>query len=353
MTFSLVLLVACSLPAAELLSVDTLAQLSFQRVKGGAYGQSVLAAGNKSDWYAAYVSCATVDYDGDLYRMWFSGGALTDDTTVPYGALEAIGMATSSDGIHWQIANQGQPVLVPGPAGSVDAKSVAHPFVIRVGEKYWMWYGAIDGKRGQDINVEPAHVRVERICLATSLDGIHWERENGGQPVLDIGPPGTTDSLQATGMHVIRRGDEFVMWYGAYNGRHTLAVATSPDGIHWVKANDGNPVTGLEGEQQLGPSVYFDGNRYFMFYNKDLDGSWAIFSATSHDGFHWTPANSSQPILGPPPPGNFGSAGKGRNHSVHPSKIVIVGNRVRVWYGGEDGLPPHKVHIGLMEAKLP
>ena len=88
-------------------------------------------------------------------------------------------------------------------------------------------------------------------------------------------------------------------------------------------------------------------------YNKDLNGSWATFSATSDDGIHWQPANNSQPLLGPPPAGNFDSAGDGRNHSVHPSQILVVGNKVRVWYGGEDGSLPHKLHIGLMEAVLP
>jgi len=353
MTIILSLLIAHSVTGAEPISADTLMHLPFQRVAGKSYGDSVLAAGRQGDWHALYVSTPTVIYDGALYRMWFVGGAPTKDVTVPYGVIEVIGMATSRDGIEWKMANGGQPVLAPGPRGSADAKGLAHPFVMQVGKQFWMWYGATDGKTGGDVGVGPRHVRVERICLATSVDGVQWERENDGQPVLDIGPPGTADSVQATGMHIIRRGDEFVMWYGAYNGRHTVTVATSPDGIHWTKENEGNPVTGLEGNQQLGPSVYFDGDRYFMLYNKDLHGSWATFSATSDDGLHWTSANSGQPILGPPPPGNFGSAGQGRNHSVHPSRILITGNKARVWYGGEDGSPPHQAHIGLMEAELP
>ena len=348
------LLVALALTSANP-SAGAIAGLTFHRVPGGGYGHSVLEAGDGTSFHSSYVSGPTVVYDGQLYRMWFAAGRPTksQDGSVPYGIDECIGLAISEDGIHWELANDGQSVLDAGPAGSADAKGLAHPFVLRIGKQFWMWYSAIDGLRGQDINQGPAHVRIERICLATSDDGIHWQRENEGRPVLDIGPAGSTDSVQVAGMHVLRSEGKFVMWYGAYNGKHTLMMATSPDGVHWTKANDGQPVTGLDGSQQLGPSAYFDGRRYLMLYNKDLNGSWATFSATSDDGINWKPANDSQPLLGPPPTGNFDTAGKGRNHSVHPSQILLIGNKVRVWYGGEDGSPPHKAHIGLMEATLP
>jgi hypothetical protein len=111
--------------------------------------------------------------------------------------------------------------------------------------------------------------------------------------------------------------------------------------------------SGLDGNQQLGPSLCFDGSQYLMLYNKDLNHSWATFAADSSDGIRWRPAYRRQPLLGPPADGNFGTAGKGRNHSVHPSQMIGVGNRIRVWYGAEDGSPPHYQRIGLMEARLP
>ena len=226
--------------------------------------------GPPESWTSDYVSLATVDWDGKLYRMWFVGGAKTDDPRAPYGYYDRIGLATSSDGIHWELANEGKPVLDLGPPGSLDSKGLAHPCVLRVGKQYMMWYGAIDGTQAGDLGLSPGQVRVERICLATSTDGVHWTRAHGGKPVLDIGPPGSIDSIQATGMQVVRKDDQFVMWYGAYNGLHTIAMATSPDGIHWKKANDGGPVTGLLGKQQLGASVCFDGGKHLMLYNTVL-----------------------------------------------------------------------------------
>ena len=135
---------------------------------------------------------------------------------------------------------------------------------------------AVQDRRGA------GHVRVEQIGLAKSSDGIHWKRSP--KPVMKIGASDSIDSIQATGMHVLKKGDEYWMWYGAYNGNHTIGLATSTDGVHWAKANGGQPVQGLEGPAQLGPSVYFDGRQFFMLYNHGSQGGWDMFAATSADG---------------------------------------------------------------------
>lgn len=333
--------------------VDAFLQLSFRRVPGQAYGEAVLDTGEVGSWYSHSVDLPTVDFDGRLYRMWFVGGSETADPGVPYGIYQRVGLAESRDGISWTLGNGGKPVLDLGPPGAFDSKGISHPYVLRVGKKYLMWFGGIDGRQAKDLGLKPNHVRIERIGLAISNDGIHWKRANSGKPVLDIGAKDSIDSIQATGMHVLRISGRFVMWYGAYNGVHTLGIATSSDGIRWEKINQGKAVTGLLGPEQLGPSVYFDGARYFMLYNRNFGRQWATYGATSIDGIHWVPAFEGQPVLGPPPAGNFGTAGQGRNHSVHPSQILVEGRRVRVWYAAEDGSPPHHQRVGLMEATLP
>ena len=335
------------------LTVDEIEHCRFKRVLGSAYGGACLDTGTAGSWYSDTVSTPTVDFNGDVYRMWFVGGAPTDDPAAPYGRYEQIGLATSRDGIDWTLANEGKPVLGLGPPGSADAKGLAHPYVLKVGQTFLMWYGGIDGKQAGDIGLSPRHVRIERICLATSHDGIRWQRANSGRPVMDIGRTGSIDSIQATGMHVLKIGDAFVMWYGAYDGHHSLGMAKSRDGVHWTKANQGRSLSGLQGKEQLGPSVYFDGRRYFMLYNRPLNNSWVTFAATSENGTHWKPAYDGKPVLGVPPTGNFGTAGSGRNHSVHPSQFVILGRKARVWYSAEDGSAPHHQRTGLMEAVLP
>lgn len=336
--------------------VEVLEKVSFRRVAGGAAQGACLDVGPAGSWYRGTVGMPTVHFDGMIYRMWFVGDEPTKDPRAPYRIYERIGLAVSPDGIHWEVANHGQPVLDLGPPGSADAKGLAHPYVLKVGDQFWMWYGGIDGKLAGDLGLTPASVRIERICLATSADGIHWKRANGGKPVLDIGPKGASDSIQATGMHILKIGDEFKMWYGAYgNQRHTLMMATSPDGIHWTRYNNGEPITGLVGggQGQLGASVYFDGKRYFMLYGGDLGQQWRTYSAVSDDGFHFKQRHEGSPILKPAPAGNFDTAGPGRNHVAHPTQFVVTNRKVRIWYLGEDGSPPHLQRIGLMEATLP
>ena len=346
-------------------TVDTLLKLEFGRVIGTGHGGSAVFPDLKSKWANHTLGSPTVHFDGTTYRMWYVGMARTSDPKIPYGFDERIGLATSRDGLKWEVANRGKPVLDYGADGSFDDCGIAHPFVLRVDGVFMMWYGGIDGRAGKDIGEGPAHVRVEQIGLATSRDGITWKRANNGRPVMKVGPRGSIDSVQATGCHIIRHSGAFVMWYGAYNGKHTIGLATSPDGIRWSKGNRGRSLTGLAGPKQLGPSVYFDGKRYVMYYNTIVEvktgGSlWTMFAASSDDGIHWKPAREGRPILGPAPAGNFGSANgkKGNNHSVHPTKLVVLRDRVRVWYAaeGNEALPGRKhaaSAVGLMEARIP
>ena len=345
-------------------SVDQILQSRFDRVPGPATGGAALDIGEPGSWYDYAVVFPTVDYDGKLYRLWFAGLTMTDRPGVPYGWYSRLGLATSSDGVNWTVANGGRPVLDLGPKGSFDAMGVTHPYVLRVGNEYMLWYGGISGGQAGDVGVTPAHVRIERVGLATSPDGIHWRRRNAGQPVMDIGPAGAIDSVQATGMHVLQIDGQFVMWYGAYNGTHTLGIAISPDGVNWTKGNNGESLAGLAGDQQMGPSVYFDGSQYLMVYNHNLPGKnggtiWTAFAATSMDGINWAPARDDQPLLGPAPPGNFGSADgvRGNNHVAHPTKMIAAANSVRIWYFAEANeapagskYPPQR--IGLMAATL-
>lgn len=336
-------------------SIEQLEEAAFQRAPGDAAGRAVLDVGPVGTWSSATVAMPTVDFDGAIYRMWFVGDASTHDPRAPYGIYQRIGLAISHDGLHWEVANDGLPVLDLGPEGSADAKGLAHPYVLHVGDKFMMWYGAIDGTLAGDLGLSPASVRVERICLATSSDGIHWQRENEGKPVLDIGPPGTIDGIQATGMHVLEIGGQFMMWYGAYGSRkHVLSMASSPDGLHWQRLHEGQPIEGLVGgnQGQLGPSVYFDGSRYLLLYGGDKGGEWNTYAAVSSDGFHFTPLHGGRPIVGPAPERNFDTAGVGRNQVVHPTQFIVSGKTVRIWYMGEDGSPPHFQRIGLLEAEF-
>ena len=235
---------------------------------------------------------------------------------------------------------------------------------------YKMWYSAIDGNNGGSLGLRPRQVRIERVCLATSPDGINWTRKNDGKPVLDIGTESEAiDSIQVDSVSIVKLDGIYKMWYGGYSGyplRHTVGSVESPDGINWTRTNDGKRVAGFAGDndQQLGLSVCSDGQKYYMIYSRALlPGSgialWVISAATSEDGFNWKSVNDNQPLLSfPAPEGSFDASDgrKSNNHSCHPTKLIIKDGRARVWYMGEsntdNGTPPTVQHLGLMEAEL-
>jgi predicted GH43/DUF377 family glycosyl hydrolase len=270
-------------------------------------------------------------HDGHL-KMYFAGAERTGN---PYLSRVQIGLAESTDGMHFRVANAGQPVLTPGPTGTFDSHGVSHPFVLEVpqptgdGSELWMYYVGADGTQGAN------GVRVERIGLARSRDGLTWQRLPA--PVVDAGSAAEPDSSQAASPSVLRSGSGFHMWYGAYDGVHRIAYATSPDGVGWTKHG---VVQGLRGPAagELGPAVFFDGRQYFMLYNSvDREAhEWKLFAATSDDGRHWSAAFEGRPVVGDAPDWTFATAGRGRNSAVHASQLVPTPSGWLVFYTGED-----------------
>ena len=293
-------------------------------------------------WSNQAVTSPTVIFDGRLYWMWFTGVERDRPGESAYLFRTFIGAAISIDGLSWTPLNGGQPVFMHGLPGSFDQHSVGHPMVIRDRDRFLMWYGGADGTDAT------ADIRIERIGLAQSVDGVNWTRLNGGAPVVDIGGASSPDSIQATGPTVVRTIDGYTMWYGAYNGTHTIMAARSTDGVTWTKV----PLSGLPPDA-LGPSVTLAGGAFHMFYSQPLAGRWTMVAATSPDGLSWTPVSGSAAILGGAPAANFDAGGAGQNHSVHPSQLLVEGSRIRVWYAGEEPDAPFHQRIGLMEATVP
>ncbi|MEQ8328851.1 MAG: hypothetical protein RH859_00155 [Longimicrobiales bacterium] len=269
--------------------------------------------------------------------MYFVGNRAPKEGETVYGPYlkgSRIGLASSPDGVRWTIENDGEAVFEPGPPGAFDQNGVSHPHVVLHEGRFWMWYGGIDGTQGSN------SVRTERLGLAHSDDGFNWTRANDGRPVLTTGDADAFDGLQVTGAAVLRRGDGWMMWYGAYSPEHdhTLMAAASSDGVDWTRLNGAQPVRGLSdaGAQVLGPSVIHDGDRYLMFYSRPVEGRWVMFAATSSDGIDWRPSRADAPVF----PLDQGSSGVGQNHSVHPSQFLVEPGIARFWYQAESGFEP-------------
>ncbi len=286
-------------------------------------GNPVFTAGANS-WDDGIVLGHSVIKSGNIYKMWYSGGD-------GIFALNAIGYATSTDGIHWT-RYSGNPVLTGTPA-SWEQGSVGIPSVLQDGNTLHMWYLGGQNPDGGTIG------------YATSPDGIHWNRHPS--PVFQA----TAGSWYADGIFpgtVIKEKGIFKMWFSGSVGsisqsgptsKTGTGLATSPDGINWTVYNDpattsppyhlSDPVLnhGAPGEwdasSAFAPSVIKTKCGYEMWYAGEIFAvSQSLGYATSPDGIHWK-KYAQNPIL---------LADPWNIQLVFPS-VILDESKYRMWYG--------------------
>jgi predicted GH43/DUF377 family glycosyl hydrolase len=174
------------------------------------------------------------------------------------------------------------------------------PFVLKEGDVYKMWYTGIN--------------TFYRIGYATSSDGITWSRDPGN-PIIDVGTPGSWDDMGLIGPQIIFDGSTYHMWYGGWDGTLSegenkfplnirLGYATSSDGINWDKY-PGNPVMelGAEGswdaQGMFGLSVMYKDSLFHLWYPGVNGLKISIGYATSANGIDWEKDTLNSPVLEP------------------------------------------------------
>ncbi|HET9905346.1 MAG TPA: hypothetical protein VFQ23_01860 [Anaerolineales bacterium] len=214
-----------------------------------------------------FVTSALVEPDGTwiLYFYTLAGRTFNDPGE--------IGRATAPAAAGpWTIDRD--PILSPGPDGSWDEVQVTAPDVLKTDTGYLMYYDA----RGER--------NVSMIGLATSSDGVHWQKYNDSvtsdpvfaesDPVLTVSNDGW-DSKRVIDPNVIQTSDGFEMIYLATSGsgkftagEFSFGAATSPDGIEWTKSNL-NPVLSNQDHSQWSQaflaSLLHVEETYFLYFD--------------------------------------------------------------------------------------
>lgn len=207
-----------------------------------------------------------------------------------YPSASVIGRATECIGgpamAQWFVDSE--PVLQPGAGGAWDDKQVLAPHVLKTDKGYVMYYSGVSASGTQ------------RIGMATSTDGIQWTKYNDpatvkapydeSDPVLQTGDAGAWDKGWVHQPRVFQTTDGWVMIYrGAQNtqGQNmALGLATSVDGIHWVKSTS-NPVfkpTEIPKSYQFWfDNVVLVNGTYYLFVEGDINQTTQIYLAT-HQG---------------------------------------------------------------------
>ncbi|NOZ84700.1 MAG: family 43 glycosylhydrolase [Deltaproteobacteria bacterium] len=260
-------------------------------------------------WDYAGIGDPSVLYDSTdvLFKAWLSVGGRLDAAgplAVRTGAL------VSYDGVAWQQV-PGGPVFKEGAKGEWDQGGVETVCVLREANNYLLYYGAYREAKDPPVGMQ--------IGVATSSDGVHWER-SPQNPVLPPGKPGAWDQSWVESPTVIHLGDTYYMWYSGVDwsrASFAIGLATSPDGVTWTR-HPANPVFSAEPSNSwengavYAPSVVYDGHRFVMFYVGLNDATFLdemrIGMATSPDGVNWT-REPSNPVLDPGPPGAWDEKG--------------------------------------------
>ena len=96
-----------------------------------------------------------VMFDNGVFKMWYACGEKYEPDCISY--------AESDDGCVWK--KIGKPVMVKSKKG-FDSYKVGACDVVKKDKYYFMFY----------IGYE--NIDVARICVAISLDGLHWKKAN-------------------------------------------------------------------------------------------------------------------------------------------------------------------------------
>jgi len=128
---------------------------------------------------------------GGVYYLFYNA---KDQTEEPW--REQTGVAVSSDLKQWD-RYQGNPIIPNGGPGSFDERFASDPCVLRNGRNGGSWaffYFGLDAKG------------VARDLVATGPDLMHAAKHS--HPLIDVGPPGSVDSVYAHKPSVVsHRGD--------------------------------------------------------------------------------------------------------------------------------------------------
>jgi len=217
--------------------------------------------------YPNAVSIGRIIYDNGMYKMWYF---------CTYNAAKGnIWYAESKDGIHWQ-NSYGQPVFTNGEPGTWDDYTVVTGSIIKIDNVYMLYYIGLQSPNGH-----------KQIGLATSADGINWERYP--DPIIQAD---SLDHFQVSGCSVLEANGKYYMYYDSNPSENLnykkINVAFSSDGIKWTNYSRNPILTASESWEGIGilaASVIYDNGQFVMIYSSTDRTKFGV--AFSKDGIKW------------------------------------------------------------------
>jgi hypothetical protein len=180
----------------------------------------------------------------------------------------------------WERLLEG-PFLVPQP-GTLASQAVTTPEVLRFAGRLRLYVGAVSGERERIVgfDLDPGWLSV----------GKAFRLPDAARVAIDTGP-NRFDSSHVFDPAAIEVDGQAYLYYSAIAPEgDTLGLATSPDGIHFVKRDA--PL-----QPGRAPGVVRAADRFHLFYVLPGPGTgYAIFSSVSQNGTRFAPVQTG-PVL--------------------------------------------------------
>jgi predicted GH43/DUF377 family glycosyl hydrolase len=255
----------------------------------------------------------------------------------------SLGYATSADGVHF--TRRATPVMTaqePYEKGG----GVEDPRLIKFGDTYYLTYTGYNNVDG----VGPRHLDAQ-LCLATSQDLIHWDRQGVILPAYK-GRWNTNWTKSGAIVPEKINGKYWMYYLGDARGPKPQAgIATSEDLLHWTDASDQPVLPARPGKfdslvVEPGPAPVMTAGGILLTYNGADDNQvyktgWALFDKSDPSKLL---ARADAPIFAP--------TLEWEKEGQVPNVVFVEGlvrdkDRWLYYYGGADK------YIGVASATVP
>jgi hypothetical protein len=272
----------------------------------------------------------TILKEADKYRMWYTG---SPTFALLSGQDSACGYAESSDGVRWTKPDLGLHEFNGSKHNNICYPTGYQFAVLRMPEtlernearRYRMAYNS---DKGSSLAFSP-----DGIHWTASEDNPLWERGRAGEPDSNIAENGIYfyDPQDPDPERRFKCYPQTV----DDNSERTIGLMLSPDGIHFKRYRN-DPIMdaglGVEKQTHMMEILFERYGVYVGFYGRFLpDVRVDAALATSRDGIHWVRVKGEVPMI---PNGQEGSFDAG---NVWPSnQPMLEGNDLWIYYSGTD-----------------
>lgn len=297
-------------------------------------------------WMHEFAQSASSLVLADRVRVYFSSRPKRDEKGMYLSYLSYIDLDRQNPMRIVGICKR--PPLELGKQGTFDEFGTNPISVIRDGDEIRVYYAG--WTRCESVPINGA------IGVAISRDGGETFQRLGDGPVISYSP----DEPFMMGSPRIRRfNGKWQLWYvsgkewlkteGKPEPVYKIRLATSDDGINWIKYGRDLLEDRLENECQACPDVLFQDGQYHMFYSyrnshnyKVKEGGYRIGYAVSDDMLNWHRRDEAAGI-------NVSAEGWDSQMVNYPHVFMLDGATFMLYQGNEIG----RTGIGLAKLMSP